>query len=67
MIQVKTFGNGVFKVGRAMSDKNKEFIITATFTKRVEAESEEEAREIWGNSDCNGEIENITIEEASDE
>ena len=46
-----------------MSDKNKEFIITATFTKRVEAESEEEAREIWGNSDCNGEIENVTVEE----
>lgn len=50
-----------------MSDKSKEFIITATFTKRVEAESEEEARETWGNSDCNGEIENVTVEEASDE
>ena len=50
-----------------MSDKNKEFIITATFTKRVEAESEEEAKEIWGNSDCNGEIENVTVEEYAGE
>tara|TARA_R110002012_G_scaffold53188_1_gene136837 strand:- start:323 stop:466 length:144 start_codon:yes stop_codon:yes gene_type:complete len=46
---------------------SKEFIITATFTKRVEAESEEEAREIWGNSDCSGEIENVTVEEENDE
>ena len=46
---------------------SKEFIITATFTKRVEAESEEEAIETWGNSDCSGEIENVTVEEASDE
>ena len=50
-----------------MSDKNKEFIITATFTKRVEAESEEEAIETWGNSDCSGEIENVTVEEANDD
>jgi len=49
-----------------MNDKNKEFIITATFTKRVEAESEEEAIETWGNSSCNGEIENVTVEESDE-
>ena len=52
----------------------KEYKITTTsicnsykIIKYVEAETEEEAIETWGNSDCNGEIENVTVEEASDE
>ena len=40
----------------------KEFVIVSTFSKTIEASSEEEAMKIWEVSECNGDIENVDIE-----